>query len=144
MYPSVNLYIITQIGEIQMRKTKWRGHECPPLYELHRNGGMLQLTLYANPRQENVSDGGEIASVDVDQWVADALTLPIGVLDYGSIVSAFINNEYPYDRMQAIINNHLLWGESNGTEYEAMQKYRKKSKDLAKEIVRDLNTTGEE
>lgn len=120
-----------------MKKTDWRGQECPPLYEVRRNGGMLQLTLYADPKQENNADG-------TDQWVADALLLPIGIIDYGSIVSAYINNRYPFDSMQAIINNHLLGDEDHEAEYESMQAYRKKAKEWAKEIVSNFNIETEE
>lgn len=128
-----------------MKKTDWRGQECPPLYEVRRNGGMLQLTLYADPRQINNEEEREHSGqIDTNQWVADALTLPIGVLDYGSVVSAYINNRYPFDSMQAIINNHLLGDEDHEAEYEAMQEYRKKAKEWAKEIVSNFNIETEE
>lgn len=70
------------------------------------------------------------------------MTLPIGVLDYGSIVSAYINNRYPFDSMQAIINNHLLGDEEHETEYEEMQQYRKKAKRWAKEIIERIKVIG--
>ena len=121
-----------------MKKTEWRGQNCPPLYEVQRNGGMLQLTLYTDPRQENEDNAEREEPVISNQWVADALTLPIGVLDYGSIVSAYINNKYSSDSMQAIINNHLLGDDDHEAEYEAMQAYRKKAKEWAKEIIREF------
>lgn len=127
-----------------MKKTEWRGRECPPLYEVQRNGGMLQLTLYADPRQVNEEDREQSGQIDTNQWVADALTLPIGVLDYGSIASAYINNRYTFDSMQAIINNHLLGDEDHESEYKTMQEYRKKAKEWAKEIVSNFNIETEE
>lgn len=66
------------------------------------------------------------------------------MLDYGSIVSAYINNRYTFDSMQAIINNHLLGDEDHESEYKAMQEYRKKAKEWAKEIVSNFNIETEE
>lgn len=100
--------------------------------------------MYADPRQVNEEDREQSGQIDTNQWVADALTLPIGVLDYGSIASAYINNRYTFDSMQAIINNHLLGDEDHESEYKAMQEYRKKAKEWAKEIVSNFNIETEE
>lgn len=52
--------------------------------------------------------------------------------DYSIIVSAIINDRYSSDRMQAIINNHLL--EINDSEHEAefneMQAWRAHAKEI--------------
>nr|DAG40139.1 MAG TPA: hypothetical protein [Caudoviricetes sp.] len=59
---------------------------------------------------------------------------PIG---YDTIVNAIISAAYPADKMQAIINNHLL--ESDNTEHEQefaeMQEWRKTAKSVAKEAM---------
>lgn len=64
------------------------------------------------------------------------------------VVSAIIDAQYPSDEMQAIVNNHLLniatladgntLDESeteHEAEYQAMQDWRKKAKEVAKEIL---------
>ena len=59
---------------------------------------------------------------------------PIG---YDTIVNAIISAAYPADKMQAIINNHLL--ESDNAEHEQefaeMQEWRKTAKSVAKEAM---------
>lgn len=58
---------------------------------------------------------------------------------YDSIVSAIVSAAYPADKMQAIINNHLLEGDDEDSEHEAefkaMQDWRKHAKEIAKEVV---------
>jgi uncharacterized protein YejL (UPF0352 family) len=83
-----------------MNKTKWTGQECPPNYTVKHNAGQLQLTLYTDIKEETTSDG-------VKQWTATQITLPVGVTDYGSIVSAIINSHYTNDQMQSIMNNYI-------------------------------------
>nr|DAT81815.1 MAG TPA: hypothetical protein [Caudoviricetes sp.] len=60
-----------------------------------------------------------------------------GTRTYDGIVNAIVCDHYPADKMQAIINNHLL--ESENKEHEAefaeMQAWRVKAKRVAKEVV---------
>lgn len=112
-----------------MRKTEWRGQQCPPLYTERLNGGMKQLTLYVDSQQTQSDDGTE-------EWTATAITLPIGVNDYGSIVSAIIDARYSNEQMQAIINNRLL-GEHED-EFTAMQAYRRYAKETARNVVESI------
>lgn len=57
------------------------------------------------------------------------------------IVDAIISYVYPSDKMQAIINNHLLDSEddedyeAHEAEYKAMQALRKQAKQVAKEVI---------
>lgn len=120
-----------------MKKTEWRGQDCPPLYEMQRNGGMMQLTIYANVHQEEPADkDGSELQTEAD-WVADALTLPVGVMDYGSIVSAYINAKYNNDQMQAIVNNYLAGEDTE--KFEEMQAYRVWAKTTARQIVGEIS-----
>ena len=68
--------------------------------------------------------------------------MPIGVIDYGSIVSAIIDSHYTNDQMQAIVNNHLI-GEHEDV-FAEMQEYRTYAKRTAQEIVSDLDNEAEE
>lgn len=113
-----------------MQKTEWSGLQCPPLYTERLNGGQRQITVYADPQEPQSEDGST-------QWTATAITLPVGVYDYGSIVSAVINARYSGDQMQAIINNHLI--DSHEGEFNAMQEYRLYAKRVAKEIIEDMD-----
>lgn len=58
-------------------------------------------------------------------------------LSYDKIVNAIVSEAYPQDKMQAIINNHLLDAddEANEAEFVEMQEWRKKAKTIAKQII---------
>ena len=63
--------------------------------------------------------------------------------DYESLVTALIRKRYSSDTMEAIINNYLF-DDSNGEhrmEWESMQRWRAKSKEIAKELLRLLQDT---
>lgn len=70
-------------------------------------------------------------------WKYNTVNLPIGPLTYDAIVNAMISFKYPADKMQAIINNYLLDSDDTTAieEFNHMQKWRKFSKDYAKEIM---------
>lgn len=117
-----------------MKKTEWRGLEYPPEYIKKKNAGQMQLVIYTDVREEQV-DSNEIV------YCATEITMPVGVADYGSIVSSVINAHYSADTMQAIINNHLI---GEGEEYFAeMQEYRLYAKTLARKIVNEINKESE-
>ena len=60
-----------------------------------------------------------------------------GTRTYDGIVNAIVCDHYPADKMQAIINNHLLESESkeHQAEFAEMQAWRVKAKSVAKEVV---------
>lgn len=60
-----------------------------------------------------------------------------GTRTYDGIVNAIVCDHYPADKMQAIINNHLLESESkeHEAEFTEMQAWRVKAKSVAKEVV---------
>ena len=60
-----------------------------------------------------------------------------GTRTYDGIVNAIVCDHYPAEKMQAIINNHLLEGESkeHEAEFAEMQAWRAKAKSVAKEVV---------
>ena len=60
-----------------------------------------------------------------------------GTRTYDGIVNAIVCDHYPADKMQAIINNHLLESESkeHQAELAEMQAWRVKAKRVAKEVV---------
>lgn len=90
--------------------------------------------MYIDTRHENDENKED------GDWVATQITMPVGVTDYGSIVSALINAKYNNDQMQAIINNKLL--DDGDADHEAafqtMQTWRAESKRIAKEIVESI------
>ena len=117
-----------------MRKTEWRGQECPPTYLTRNNGGQLQLIIYTDVRQET----GENEQVT---YVATEITMPIGIVDYGSIVSAIIDAHYSFDQMQAIVNNYLI--QEHLDEFQEMQDYRLYAKEIARMIIEDISKESE-
>lgn len=60
-----------------------------------------------------------------------------GTRTYDGIVNAIVCDHYPADKMQAIINNHLLESETkeHQAEFAEMQAWRVKAKSVAKEVV---------
>lgn len=60
-----------------------------------------------------------------------------GTRTYDGIVNAIVCDHYPADKMQAIINNHLLESESkeHQAEFAEMQAWRVKAKRVAKEVA---------
>lgn len=62
-------------------------------------------------------------------------------LGYDKVVNAIVSAAYPSDKMQAIINNHLLDSEDDDDyeahteEFEAMQQWRKHAKEVAREVI---------
>lgn len=60
-----------------------------------------------------------------------------GTRTYDGIVNAIVCDHYPADKMQAIINNHLLESENkeHQAEFAEMQAWRAKAKSVAKEVV---------
>jgi hypothetical protein len=65
------------------------------------------------------------------------VTFGAGVPSYSEIVAAIIRSRYDDDRMQALINNHLLddGDAEHEAEWDAMQKWRAEAKQKAKEIL---------
>ena len=89
----------------------------------------MQLTLYVDV--EHI-----VTEEVVDEWHAVEITMPVGVLDYGSIVSAIIDSHYSNDQMQAIVNNHLI-GEDEKA-FNEMQEYRVYAKQTARYIIEEI------
>ena len=62
-------------------------------------------------------------------------------LGYDKVVNAIVSAAYPSDKMQAIINNHLLDSEDDDDyeahteEFKAMQQWRRHAKEVAKEVI---------
>lgn len=72
------------------------------------------------------------------------MKLPVADFEYGSIVSAMINDVYSNDQMQAIVNNYLLGDHTHDAEFNEMQEYRKYAKNTAKEIIEKITSKTEE
>lgn len=113
-----------------MQKTDWRGQECPPLYTVRRNGGLRQVSIYIDVHE------------DESGWAATEITLPTGMHDYGTMVSALITAKYDIDRMQAVINNYLIEPTESAYEeaFNVMQEWRKEAKRIAREIDDELSS----
>ncbi len=104
---------------------KCQGETCPPLVETRREMGQ-------NIRTVNVD-----ASVIAEGWEWISVTLPPAVWDYSAIVDALVTENYPTDKMQAVVNNYLLDpnDEDVVAEFNEMQEWRKHAKAIAKELL---------
>ena len=67
----------------------------------------------------------EQISISADKW------------NYSGLVDSLISYKYPIDKMQAVINNYLLdpYDEYAVSEFNAMQAWRKESKEIAKQAL---------
>lgn len=96
-----------------------------------------------NRFSKNIELGQQVATFLVSEkqdngtYKYQTYTLKPAVLDYDSIVNAIISEEYPNDKMQAVINNYLLDPSNEDTtkEFNDMQAFRKKAKDWAKDLL---------
>lgn len=70
-------------------------------------------------------------------------TIGPGKFNYGGIVDALVVAKYPNDKMQAIINNYLLDSSDELIlkEFNEMQEWRKISKIIAEDILRNYKTS---
>ena len=106
----------------------------PPIRTMTRRLGQPVYTI--NMFVEEWEDGF--------RWVS--VTLPLGVWERNAIINALINLYYPTDRMDAIRNNYDLVRdgvagdktEEYTKEYLDMQAWRKKAKELADEIIEEI------
>lgn len=67
----------------------------------------------------------------------EQVNVPINKWNYSGVVDALVQFKYPIDKMQAVINNYLL--DPNDAyaieEFNKMQAWRKKAKEIAKEAL---------
>lgn len=114
-------------------------------------GKTILVRFGAEERKMVVSDGGDgvaVASETDDdaeaqtKTVYDCYSVRIDQpISKDKIVDAIVSHVYPSDKMQAIINNHLLDSEDDDdyaeheAEYKAMQALRKEAKQVAKQVI---------
>ena len=69
------------------------------------------------------------------------VTLPPGIPTRSDVINAVITEEYPLDKMEAVINNYLLDPEDEEAkaEMDAMQDFRKAAKKFADEVIEEIN-----
>ena len=67
--------------------------------------------------------------------------LPPGIPTRSQVINAVITEEYPLDKMEAVINNYLLdpTDEDAKAEMDAMQDFRKAAKKFADEVIEEIN-----
>ena len=112
--------------------TKQIGYMLPPQISYKIKLGQRQYTIAFDVQE--FKDGGETAY----QW--SEATFELGRPSCSQLVSAIIESRYPNDRMQAIINNHLLddGDAEHEAEWNAMQAWRAEAKAMAKDILAKL------
>lgn len=102
-------------------------------------------TMGASGSEDGVAvaseDGDDAAKVQT-KTVFDCYSVRIEQpISKDKIVDAIVSHVYPSDKMQAIINNHLLDSEDDEdyevheAEYKEMQALRKEAKQVAKQVI---------
>ena len=85
----------------------------------------------------NIGEGKEKEAVTKRKVFAAYIVRIPQPIGYDTIVNAIISAAYPADKMQAIINNHLLEADNaeHEQEFAEMQEWRKTAKSVAKEAM---------
>lgn len=112
----------------------------PSLVEIE--GKTILVCFDIEERTEEITKAedkeGETETKTVYDCYAVRIAQPISK---DKIVDAIVSTLYPSDKMQAIVNNHLLDSEDDEdyedheAEYKEMQTFRKEAKKTAKEVV---------
>lgn len=104
------------------------GNEKPRPVESKLRLGQRQRTVNFNVRE--LTEGPY-------KYGWQSVTLEPGVWNYGPIVSAIINLEYPADKMQAVVNNYLADQDDPEAAGEMldMQQWRALAKKVAKDVL---------
>lgn len=110
---------------------KKKSTKKPREYEISTVIGRPQLTVNFMFEEKTDVETGETV------WEYRSVDLEAGYFEYGSIVSAIIDDVYTNDQMQAIVNNYLIGYEVE--EFNAMQEFRVYAKDVARTILEELN-----
>ena len=97
----------------------------PDILETYVLGGVRRYYINIDVVQDGEMYKWEQVNVPTDKW------------NYSGVVDALITYKYPIDKMQAVINNYLLDpnDEYAISEFNAMQAWRKESKEIAKEAL---------
>lgn len=115
--------------------TEMTGEERPEEVEVGVNMAQEQRSL--NVEVSEREEGGY-------GWLR--ITLPVGVWDYGSIVSALVRSKYSEDEVEAIISNNIALiatpsavsdeeGQEKLSEFQQFQEWREQCKQRAKELM---------
>ena len=113
----------------------------PQLVELE--GKEVRVNFDTVAETVSVSSGeGDGEGTAEQQEVYEAYVVRVEQpLGYDKVVNAIVSAAYPSDKMQAIINNHLLDSEDDDDydahteEFKAMQQWRRHAKEVAKEVI---------
>lgn len=102
---------------------------------VREEGDIIRVFFDIEKQKAETSKSGEVL---VQEGMCSMENVDVyGSRTYDGIVNAIVCDHYPADKMQAIINNHLLEGnnEEHEAEFSEMQAWRAKAKSVAKEAV---------
>lgn len=119
-------------------------YDCPNLVEVE--GREVKISFDSEMKEvvvgNNVDDKtkakGAVETIQVFEAYVVRVEQPLG---YDKVVNAIVSAAYPSDKMQAIINNHLLDSEEDEDykghteEFNTMQQWRKHAKEVAKDVI---------
>lgn len=102
---------------------------------VREEGSILRVYFDIEKQKAETSKSGDVI---VQEGMCAMENVDVhGTRTYDGIVNAIVCDHYPADKMQAIINNHLLEGDSeeHEAEFAEMQAWRAKAKTIAREVV---------
>ena len=100
------------------------GEEKPLMTQYVRQFGQRKYTL--NVMAEEVNDE------DLGKWRWVSVELPLGIYDYGTIVSALVRAAYSQDAMEAALFNQIP------AELEEINQWRALCKQVANEVLEEM------
>ena len=102
---------------------------------VREEGDIVRVFFDIQKQKAETSRDGEVIVTD-GMYTMENVDV-FGTRSYDGIVNAIVCDHYPADKMQAIINNHLLERESkeHEAEFAEMQAWRVKAKSVAREVV---------
>jgi hypothetical protein len=102
---------------------------------VREEGDIVRVFFDIQKQKAETSRDGEVIVTD-GMYTMENVDV-FGTRSYDGIVNAIVCDHYPADKMQAIINNHLLESESkeHEAEFAEMQAWRVKAKSVAREVV---------
>lgn len=114
--------------------------EMPILVE--NEGHRVRINFDVEHREMTTgSDAGDDDKTATRQVYAAYVVRLEQPLERDAIINAIVTAAYPQDKMQAIINNHLLDGgedEEHEQEFLEMQQWRKHAKEVADKVMESL------
>lgn len=110
----------------------------PSLVSDESKNVLISFDIEAVEKEIPSMDGGEPVVREIFEANTVRVEKPV---ERSKVIDAIISAEYPNDKMQAVVNNYLATPKDaeRKAEFEAMQAWRVKAKQVADEVMAAMN-----